>query len=137
MRSQLKDKTFAPIIEKEYNSKNVCLIRLVRNQEIVRTIHITFKKALVLSEGQIKTIWMVEYTKENYRTVENPYACTIPKLYKDLGMWVASTNLHYIDESYNLNEQESECVVNAIIFYHFPFLSSSSLDNNCAFIKWL
>ena len=127
---------YQPLIQRCFETKNMFIFSLVRKGEVIRTIHISFKKALVLIEGNIRIMWMVEYSKENFQDVTKPYKCSILKLFNDLAIWVSETQLTESNHNYNLTESEARWAVASIIAYHFPFLSYSNLDEDSFFIKW-
>lgn len=130
-----KDNSWCSIIETQFKLENTFLFNLIRNNEVIREIWITFKQALVLDGAEIKVIWMAEYTKDNGYKSENPYRCSLPELLNDLALWVSETETSFYGIPYKLTVKESKDIVSSILSNHCPNVDWYSTQGR--FIKWL
>ena len=127
-------KYYYPLIEQVRVDSNEFIITLVRDEKVIRTIHITLKQAIVLVDSNIEIIWMIEFTKENYELVEDPYKCFPSELLDNLGGWGENTDFNFHNNPYNLTKKEVMLVSRIILSKANPNLDWNIKDG--LFIKW-
>lgn len=139
MRAYIKkEKAYQSIIETAFNEKNTFSFSLIKKGEVLRYIHIRFKKALcILPNHEIRILYFAEYVKEKFEVIENPYKCTIDKLIEDLSYWVSDMELTVYGINYKLELKESKQIVKRILFSKFPDIYDSYCEKEYDFIKYL